>query len=105
MSLTGVVREYHAEAGWGVIDADEVPGGCWVHFSVLELPGYRMLSPGAVVSFEAERANQDGYAFRAVRVWLETVEPPRTSVPRSVAYRSELTLTFDGPPESARPED
>ena len=36
--LTGVVREWHREAGWGVIDCDATPGGCWAFFSVMVWP-------------------------------------------------------------------
>jgi CspA family cold shock protein len=39
MSVVGVVREWNAEEGWGVVDSDETPGGCWVHFSHIEIAG------------------------------------------------------------------
>ncbi|MEW2375057.1 hypothetical protein AB0883_03000 [Micromonospora sp. NPDC047812] len=58
MNAIGVVREYHPEQGWGVIDADTVPGGCWVHFSTLDVPGHRALTRGEVVSFVAEPAGR-----------------------------------------------
>lgn len=31
----GVVREFHVDEGWGIIDGRSVPGGCWVHFSTI----------------------------------------------------------------------
>ncbi|GIF66997.1 hypothetical protein Ais01nite_50320 [Asanoa ishikariensis] len=64
----GIVREWHEELGWGVIDAPTVPGGCWAHFSALEMPGYRVLSAGQRVTFVAEAGEQDGFAYRAVSV-------------------------------------
>jgi len=66
---SGVVREYDADEGWGVLDGADVPGGCWVHFSAIVEPGFRHLSPGELVSFRAEAADQDGFTFRAVQVW------------------------------------
>jgi CspA family cold shock protein len=66
--MTGVVRVWHREDGWGVVDAPETPGGCWVHFSVVDMPGHRELRAGQQVLFEAEPAEQDGYAYRAVLV-------------------------------------
>jgi cold shock protein len=63
--VTGTVRFWHDELGWGVLDSDETPGGCWVHFSALRMPGYGTLSDGARVHFDWEAAEQDGYSFRA----------------------------------------
>jgi CspA family cold shock protein len=99
MSQTGTVREFHADQGWGVIDATGTPGGCWVHFSAIAVPGYRTLAPGQAVAFRAVPATQDGYGYVAVKVWTGDVEPPE-AVPdenRSVAYHSTLTITYDEP--------
>jgi CspA family cold shock protein len=70
--VDGTVRSFAADEGWGVIDAPEVPGGCLVHFSSIEIPGYRELRPGQRVRFTFERPGflQDGYAFRALVVTL-----------------------------------
>lgn len=95
------MRLFHADEGWGVIDGPDVPGGCWVHFSAIAMEGYRELAPGQRVSFRAVAASQDGFAYRAVKVWTGDAEPG--DVPRgqgsSDAYSSSLTLTFD-PPQS-----
>lgn len=66
--VVGVVRVWHRDEGWGVVDAPETPGGCWVHFSVVEVPGYRELRAGQQVLLDAEAAHRDGYAYRARRV-------------------------------------
>lgn len=76
MTSVGSVRVYHADEGWGVLDGPDVPGGCWVHFSVIAMSGYRELALGEQVSFRVEAASQDGFAFRAVKVWRGDVEPP-----------------------------
>lgn len=70
MSVRGVVREWHEAEGWGVIDSAETPGGCWTHFSVIQVDGYAVLSAGQEVDLEWEAPGQDGYPFRAVRVRL-----------------------------------
>jgi CspA family cold shock protein len=44
--VAATVREWRAEDGWGVLDSVETPGGCWTHFSVVEMVGYRELQPG-----------------------------------------------------------
>ena len=106
MTSTGVVRAFDADEGWGVIDGPGFPGGCWVHFSVLAMEGYRTLVPGQRVSFRAEAADQDGYAYRAVKVWLGDTEPDDRPRPDggSAAYHSRLTVTFDPPaPDDVSP--
>ncbi|GAA2522351.1 cold-shock protein [Pilimelia columellifera] len=97
MASLGTVRVFHAERGWGVIDGPEVPGGCWAHFSAIAMDGYRELSQGQQVTFRAEAFSQDGFAYRAVKVWTGGVEPPdQPPTPDgSAGYRSSLTLTFD----------
>ncbi|SFG92454.1 cold-shock protein [Streptomyces mirabilis] len=62
------VREWDDEEGWGVLDSDETPGGCWAHFSVIEMPGFRFLTPGRKVIMEWEEGEQDGYQYRATRI-------------------------------------
>ncbi|WP_405870694.1 cold-shock protein [Streptomyces sp. NBC_00005] len=62
------VREWHEEKDWGVLDSGETPGGCWAHFSAVEMPGFRTLAVGQDVAVEWEAAEQDGYRYRAVRV-------------------------------------
>jgi cold shock protein len=66
----GVVRSFDPDEGWGVIDAPEVPGGCFVHFSNIEMSGYRALTAGQRVRFTYERPGflQDGCPYRALVV-------------------------------------
>jgi CspA family cold shock protein len=99
MTSLGSVRTFDADEGWGVIDGPDVPGGCWVHFSAIAMDGFRELLPARQVSFRAEAASQDGFAFRAVKVWMDGVEPPDRPRTRgnTAAYHSSLTLTFDPP--------
>ena len=68
--VAAVVRQWDDEEGWGVLDAPETPGGCWTHFSHVEMDGYRSLAPGQRVDLIWESPGQDGYDFRAVRVLL-----------------------------------
>jgi len=63
-----VCREWNDEEGWGVLDSADTPGGCWTHFSHLEMTGYHSLTPGQPVLLDWESPGQDGYDFRAVRV-------------------------------------
>jgi cold shock protein len=96
----GVVVSWLDDEGWGVIDSDATPGGCWVNFSALVMDGYRTLTPGERVSFTYEHAQQDGYSFRACEVWPSGIAPGTkitTAAPASAdsAYQSRLTITLD----------
>lgn len=62
------VREWRDDEGWGVLESPETPGGCWAHFSAIEMTGFRSLNVGESVQLEWEQAEQDGYDFLAVRV-------------------------------------
>jgi CspA family cold shock protein len=104
MANGGVVREFHVDVGWGVVDGPAVPGGCWVHFSAIATDGFRRLSAGQHVWFRAEDAEQDGFSFRALKVWTQDAEsatPPRSERSPGVAYQSRLVLTFDEPEGAA----
>ena len=98
MTSQGVVREWHDEDGWGVLDSEATPGGCWAHFSAVLVAGYRSLRAGQAVSFTFEVAEQDGYSFRAVEAWPsddEPVPPEAADDHISTGMRSTLRITYD----------
>ena len=71
--IGGVVRNWDGEEGWGVIDATETPGGCFVHFSAIVGVGYRTLRAGerVTLTFACPGFKQDGYDYVARQVWRE----------------------------------
>ena len=91
------VRVWHDEHGWGVVDSADTPGGCWVHFSHVDVDGDSSLSEGDLVELSYERAHQDGFLFRATRVILPGRSPRRREPgPRPQgAYRSSLFIESD----------
>lgn len=70
----GRVVTWDRDGGWGVIDSEATPGGCWVHFSHLPILGSvpSSLTVGEEVEFlfEALEAHndQDGFLYRALAV-------------------------------------
>jgi len=49
----------------------DVPEGIWVHFSAIEIEGYKTLHPGQAVEVEVAGPlpfEQDGYRYRADRL-------------------------------------
>ena len=96
MSTPGVVREWHADEGWGVLDLTGVPGGCWAHFSAAAVRGHVTFAAGDEVVADFETPGQDGYEHRATRFWPAGASPvERQSEPPGDAYSSTLTLNFD----------
>ena len=110
MAIGGIVRVWHGDEGWGVIDSPETPDGCWAHFSSVLVPRYRALQAGESVTLDYELAEQDGYAFRATEVWPAGQAPYGAEIEdagTSSAYGSTLTIMFDavdGPDRVERPE-
>jgi len=66
----GTVKFFKQDEGYGAIASADLPDGCdaWVHFSAIEMDGYRFLEAGDQVEFEYRPAKQDGYRFVATRV-------------------------------------
>jgi CspA family cold shock protein len=101
MTQVGRVQVWHDEEGWGVLDSAATPGGCWAHFSCVAVAGHRSLAAGEAVRFDAEPADQDGFAFRALAVWPADAAPVGREADvtgPSSAYESRLTLSFDEEP-------
>ena len=46
MASRGVVRRWDLELMRGVIDSDDVPGGCLVRFAAVAVDGFPTLNPG-----------------------------------------------------------
>jgi CspA family cold shock protein len=70
MTTRGVVRFWNENEGWGVIDSEQTPSGCWAHFSVIDFDGFRALTAGQVVNFNWVQGDQDGYSYSASEIRL-----------------------------------
>jgi CspA family cold shock protein len=68
MTSRGVVRFWKREDGWGAIDCVQTPG--WVHFSELDIGGFRALDPGQEVDFEWQKptGQVEDFTFVATQV-------------------------------------
>lgn len=97
MTSPGRVRIWHDDQGWGVIDSEATPGGCWTHYSSLLVDGFQTLAAGQEVTFTFEAIEQDGYPFRAVQVWPadRAPVPTREKSEPSTAYHSTLNIAWD----------
>jgi cold shock protein len=65
----GTVTRWRDEKGHGVIaSAATAPWDIWCHFSALEMPGFKALTPGERVEVEYCRADQESFRYVARRV-------------------------------------
>ena len=69
-STLGTVVRWDGARGGAIIEAPEVPGGCWADRSVVvhSTAGAGELRAGQVVAFEWTEPGAEGLPFRAVRV-------------------------------------
>ncbi|MDM7266904.1 MAG: cold-shock protein [Aquificaceae bacterium] len=65
MPLTGTVKWFSKEKGYGFITRDDKQGDVFVHFSAIQQRGFKTLQQGQRVEFEVE---QDTKGLRAKNV-------------------------------------
>ena len=75
--ISGRVKFYRSEKGWGAIASPSLSHDVWVHFSTIDAPGYRTLDDGDEVEFRYEDCAgvQDSWHYRTT--WCRRVEPSR----------------------------
>ena len=64
----GVVKWFNAEKGYGFIANEEGGDDVFVHFSAIEMEGYKRLREGQAVSFETETDPKNPEKLRAINV-------------------------------------
>lgn len=68
-TTVGRCKWFREENGYGAIATDATaPFDVWCHFSAIEMEGFKALAPGQRVEVEYERADQDSFKYRAIRV-------------------------------------
>jgi CspA family cold shock protein len=61
----GTVKWFNGAKGYGFIEPDEGQADLFVHFSVIQMEGFKSLNEGQRVSFDTERSER---GLNAVRV-------------------------------------
>lgn len=67
----GTVKWFSQEKGYGFI-SNENGGDVFVHFSAIQMDGYKTLSEGQKVTFDTEPDPRDSSKMRAVNVTVVT---------------------------------
>lgn len=65
---TGKVRWFNDQKGYGFIQAETTDEDIFVHFSAVEMDGFRRLQEGQTVRYEAERSSKGLKATKVVPV-------------------------------------
>ena len=66
--MTGTVKWFNAQKGYGFISNEEGGEDVFVHFSAIKADGYKTLEEGQKVSFETEQDPKDSRKLRAINV-------------------------------------
>ncbi|MBO4652007.1 MAG: cold-shock protein [Lachnospiraceae bacterium] len=66
--MTGTVKWFNAQKGYGFISNAEGGEDVFVHFSAIQTEGYKTLEEGQQVSFETEQDPKDAKKLRAINV-------------------------------------
>lgn len=64
MMITGVVKWFNNAKGYGFVTPDEGEQDIFVHFSAIEMDGYRTLKEGQRVQFEVEEGPKGLHALK-----------------------------------------
>ena len=58
--MTGTVKWFDAGKGYGFISGDEGGEDVFVHFSAIQIDGFKTLKDGQKVTFEIEKKKKNG---------------------------------------------
>ena len=64
----GTVKWFNAEKGFGFISNDDGSGDVFVHFSAIQVEGFKTLAENQKVTFEIEADPRNSEKLRAVNV-------------------------------------
>ena len=64
----GTVKWFNPEKGFGFISNDETNEDVFVHFSAIQVEGFKTLAEGQKVVFDTEQDPKDSSKLRAVNV-------------------------------------
>ncbi|MBQ1215381.1 MAG: cold-shock protein [Firmicutes bacterium] len=64
----GTVKWFNAEKGFGFISNDDGSGDVFVHFSAIQVEGFKTLAENQKVTFETEADPRNSEKLRAVNV-------------------------------------
>ena len=67
---TGIVKWFNSEKGYGFITNDNGGEDVFVHFSAIQVDGFKTLNEGQKVSFDTEAVPMNASKLRAINVQI-----------------------------------
>ncbi len=94
MVMTGKVKWFDDEKGYGFIELDDGSGDVFVHYTAIEMDGFKSLSKGQPVEFEVIEADKGRQAtsVRAFEVAEETGEVDGISEDLALDVKSDVGI-------------
>ena len=68
--MTGIVKWFNADKGFCFITPDDGSKDVFVHFSAIQVDGFKTLEEGQKVTFDVESDPKDSRKLRAVNVHI-----------------------------------
>ena len=66
--MTGTVKWFNSEKGFGFISCDDGSDDVFVHFSAIQVEGFKTLEEGQKVEFDTEQDPKNSSKLRAANV-------------------------------------
>lgn len=66
----GTVKWFNSEKGYGFISNDDGSGDVFVHFSAIQVNGFKKLEEGQKVTYDVEPDPKDSSKMRAINVCI-----------------------------------
>lgn len=66
--MTGKVKWFNAEKGYGFIEREDGGGDVFVHFSAIQGEGFKTLEEGQAVEFDVVEGNRGEQAANVVKL-------------------------------------
>jgi CspA family cold shock protein len=85
---TGIVKWFNNAKGFGFILPDEGEGDVFVHYSSIEMEGYRTLKAGQLVAFDTIQGPKGLHATK-----IESLSKTPTMIGESETYTKEERTT------------
>jgi CspA family cold shock protein len=65
---TGIVKWFNARRGYGFIEMEEEGGEVFVHYTAINMPGFKTLHEGNSVIFDLEQGDRGLKAMNVIKV-------------------------------------
>ena len=99
MAMTGTVKFFNGERGYGFIKPDDGGRDVFVHITAVERAGLKDLTEGQRITFEVE-PDKKGKGPKAVNLVISSVQPTLSVGRRTEFLAAKISLGTASPPRA-----